>query len=64
MPVPVGGEGDAGFPNLTFLQLLFGYRSLDELKYAFADCWTDGPNVQVLLDSLFPKMPSDIWPVA
>jgi hypothetical protein len=63
-PEPVGHAGDAAFPGLTFLQLLFGYRSLAELKYAFADCWTESPEVHALLESLFPKKPSDVWPVA
>jgi len=35
-------ETDAGFPDLTFLQLVFGYRDSDELDYAFPDCWLDG----------------------
>ncbi len=29
---------DALFPDLTFLHLLFGHRSVDDLEYAFADC--------------------------
>ena len=33
--MPVGHSGEAGFPELTFLQLLFGYRSLDELSVVF-----------------------------
>ena len=37
LPTRLGGSV-AGFPDLTFLQLLFGYRSLDEIQYAFADC--------------------------
>jgi hypothetical protein len=60
----VGGSGDAGFPDLTFLQLLFGYRSLDDLKYAFADCWTSGTITHALLDSLFPKQSSNVLPVS
>ena len=63
-PVPQGHSGEAAFPELTFLQLLFGYRSLEELKYAFADCWTDNDATHVLLDALFPRQPSDIYPVA
>ncbi|MCP5056004.1 MAG: GNAT family N-acetyltransferase [bacterium] len=47
--------GDAAFPDLTFLHLLFGHRSLSELEYAFTD-------VQVketaLVDALFPKQAS------
>lgn len=55
--------GGAAFPDLTFLQLLLGYRSLEELDYAFADCWA-GDEAQVLLNILFPKQPSDVWPIA
>ncbi|MBI3941800.1 MAG: GNAT family N-acetyltransferase [Chloroflexi bacterium] len=57
-------EEDAAFPNLTFLQLLFGYRTLDELRYAYADCWTNGDEAPALLDILFPKQNSDIWAVS
>ena len=63
-PNPQGHSGDAAFPDLTFLQLLFGYRSLDELKYAFADCWYDSDEVYALLNSLFPKQSSDIWAIS
>jgi hypothetical protein len=62
-PYPVGDSGDAGFPDLTFLQLLFGYRSLTELRYAFADCWAD-EKARLLLEILFPRLPSMIWPVS
>ena len=48
-------EGDAGFPDLTFLQLLFGYRSMEELDHAFADCWASGDKARPLFDALFPK---------
>jgi hypothetical protein len=63
-PEPVGHAGEAAFPGLTFLQLLFGYRSLDELKYAFPDCWTRSDDAAALLTVLFPKQSSDVWPVA
>jgi hypothetical protein len=63
-PAPQGHSGDAGFPGLTFLQLLFGYRSLVELQYAFADCWTGGDEPRALLEILFPKQASDVWPLA
>ena len=56
--------GDACFPDLTFLQLVFGYRSLAELDHAFADCWTPKDEVRVLLEVLFPKKPSDVWPIS
>lgn len=55
-------EGDAVFPNLTFLQLLFGYRSVDELRHAFVDCHLKD-EADVLLRILFPKRPSAIIPL-
>jgi hypothetical protein len=60
-----GDEWEAGpsFPGLTFLQLLFGYRSLADLEYAFADCRANGEQARVLLDALFPKQSSHVWPV-
>ncbi len=60
-----GGDwGSAAFPDLTFLQLLFGYRTVEELNYAFADCWASNDETRVLLNALFPKQPSSVWPVA
>ena len=57
------GRADASFPGLTFLQLLFGYRSLDELQYAFPDCLVRSEPARPLLTALFPKQPSNVWPV-
>ena len=57
-------EGAVAFPSLTFLQVLFGYRSYDELQYTFADCWCDSEEVRVLINILFPKKLSDVLPVA
>ena len=62
-PAP-GSEGDAAFTGLTFLQLLFGYRSLEELKYAFADCWCGSEDTRALLNILFPKKLSNVYPIA
>lgn len=56
-------KGDAAFPDLSFLQLLFGHRSLEELDYAFADCSPGEGDARVLLGALFPRRPSDLWPV-
>ena len=63
-PTPLGHSGDAGFPGLTFLQLLFGYRSFEQLEEAFADCWSDNDDAFGLLSALFPRQPSNIWAVA
>jgi hypothetical protein len=57
-------EGEAAFPDLTFLQLLFGYRSFEELHRAFADCWWDPEDVHVMLNILFPKKLSNVYPIA
>jgi hypothetical protein len=62
-PSPEDG-GKIAFPDLTFLQLLFGYRSYDELNQSFADCWCDSEEVRALVDILFPKKLSDIFPVS
>ncbi len=55
-------EGDAAFPDLTFLQLLFGFRSLVELRQAFPDCWVANDEARALLPILFPKRSSNVWP--
>ncbi len=56
-------EGLAAFPNLTFLQLVFGYRTLEEVRYAYADCWAK-PDATVLLNALFPKKVSHVWAIS
>lgn len=58
-PEKVAG-GDALFPDLTFLQLLFGYRSLQDLRYARADCYYTNETTAVLLNVLFPMRPSRV----
>ncbi len=63
-PEPVGHAGQAAFPGLTFYQLLFGYRSLDELMAAYPDCWKETDSVYALLNILFPKRNSDLWPIS
>ncbi len=55
------GTCDALLPGLIFLQLLFGFRSADELEYAFPDCDIGSPKTRGLLNVVFPKLPSHIW---
>ncbi len=50
--------GDVRFPELIFLQLLFGRRSFEELDNMFADCYVSNAETAVLLNILFPKQPS------
>ena len=63
-PTPHGHSGDAAFPDLTFLQLVFGYRSLEELRRSFADCWCNNERAEGLLKALFPEQVSNIWPIS
>jgi hypothetical protein len=57
-------EGDAAFPDLTFIQMLFGYRTFAELQLSYADCWDKNEDAHVLLNALFPKQPSFVLPLA
>jgi GNAT superfamily N-acetyltransferase len=59
---PIESEVQAGFPPLVFLQLLFGCKSLMELRAAYPDCWARDETA-VLLDALFPKQYSCVMPV-
>jgi hypothetical protein len=61
---PAYGERseDAGIPPLVFLQLLFGYRSLDDLRCAFPDVWVKD-EAELLLKTLFPMKPSWVVPI-
>lgn len=63
-PEPREHSGDAIFPGLTFLQLVFGYRTLEELEYNFADLRAQNDAARVLLNTFFPKQASDVWPVS
>ena len=57
-------DGDALFTMPTFLQLLLGYRSLEELEYAYADCYACNNRGKALTQVLFPKKPSCILALA
>jgi GNAT superfamily N-acetyltransferase len=63
-PSPYPAHGTIAFPNLTFLQMVFGYRTYEELHYAFPDCWCDDEEVRVIMNVLFPKKTSNIYPIA
>ena len=52
---------DAAFPPGVFLKLLFGYRSLDELRRAYPDV-RGKEEAFLLLEMLFPPAPSRILP--
>jgi hypothetical protein len=52
---PAEDGGDARFPDLTFLQLLFGHRTPSELQRARADCYRRNVRTRLLLEVLFPS---------
>ena len=54
-------DGSAGFPMLTFLQILFGRRSFEELKYAYPDCWWSDEGARIIVNILFPKKISTVY---
>mgnify|MGYP005856100375 CR=1 FL=1 len=56
-------KSSADFPDLSFLHLVFGHRSVDELKHIFADCGAREPAAAALA-ALFPRRASCVWPVA
>jgi len=50
-------RAQAAFPPLSFLQLVFGYRSLSAMSSSQPDVWADD-NAAYLLDVLFPARAS------
>ncbi len=56
-------EETAAFPGQSFLQLLFGWRNLEELHHAFPDCWV-AEDYAPVLEALFPRQNSYVWAVA
>ncbi|MCX6035375.1 MAG: GNAT family N-acetyltransferase [Chloroflexi bacterium] len=53
-------RGNAAFPDLSFLQLVFGYRTFEELEQSYADCTYKDDETRVLLSTLFPKKASSV----
>lgn len=60
---PVNTSSTTEFPPLTFLQVLFGARSFAALTDIFPDC---GGRLKsrLLLNALFPKQASSVWPIS
>jgi hypothetical protein len=56
-------DGGVLFPDLTFLELLFGNRSFEALHHSWADCFANSAEAEVLINILFPKRPSDVSPL-
>jgi predicted N-acetyltransferase YhbS len=59
---PTQWADDIAFPDLTFLQVLLGYRSLEEVQNAFTGCRHRNDAARALAHALFPKQTSYIFP--
>jgi hypothetical protein len=53
-------QGNAAFPDLSFLQLVCGYRTFEELEQSYADCSCRDDETRVLLSTLYPKKASSV----
>jgi hypothetical protein len=53
---------NAMFPPYTFLQLLFGRRSMSDLRYMFPDCILQD-EAAVVFEVLFPRRHSNVIPL-
>jgi hypothetical protein len=54
-----GNDAQAGCPAPVFLQLLFGYRSLAELRAIYPDVWAE-EEAALLINVLFPRQQSTV----
>ena len=54
---------DGLFPGLIFLQLLFGFRSVEEIEFAYPDCIVTSNEARALLGALFPKRHSMVYAI-
>ena len=61
--VPVyDSNASGGFPELVFLQVVFGHRSIDELRHVFPDVWVND-EARYVLATLFPTRASAVLPL-
>ena len=62
-PDPNFRTAEACFPGLSFLQLVLGYRNPGELEFASPDCRAGAGIPRQLIETLFPKADSSVWPI-
>jgi hypothetical protein len=61
---PAQGGESACFRSGTFLHMLFGMHSMEDLRRLNPDCYACSGDAKVLLRILFSKQPSNVWAVA
>ncbi len=55
-------NANAMFAPYTFLQLLFGRRTLSDLRYMYPDCWAED-EAAIVFETLFPRRHSNVIPL-
>jgi hypothetical protein len=55
-------DAHAMFAPYTFLQLLFGRRTLSDLCYMYPDCWAQD-EAAIVFETLFPRRHSNVIPI-
>jgi hypothetical protein len=55
-------DASAMFAPYTFLQLLFGRRTLSDLRYMYPDCWAQD-EAAIVFEMLFPRRYSNVIPL-
>ncbi len=56
-------DSDVLFPDLTFLQVLVGYKSFTELSDSLPDCAGRNDHGRALATFLFPRVASYVWAI-
>ncbi len=54
----------AEIPPFVFLHLVFGHRTVRELQEIYVDCMVRNDVTANLIDALFPKKVSEVWPIS
>lgn len=58
-----GPKANVQMPPLTFTQVLFGYRSLEQIRHIMPDAYANDDASALLLSILFPTKPSRTMPL-
>ncbi|GAB4579833.1 MAG: hypothetical protein Fur0022_25720 [Anaerolineales bacterium] len=54
-------RGDVLFPDRSFLHVLCGRKTFDDLDQFFIDCFARKDEARALVNVLFPKKPANVW---
>jgi hypothetical protein len=57
-------DGHAFFPDLTFLELLFGFHSVEQIREMHPEFGFTSDEARALVNILFPRKASNVLPIA